>query len=108
MADLDDVRDLVAALPHGDEGTWYGSPALRVRGRVCARVRERDPDLLLIMVGGLERDALVDEQPDRFTLTDHRSERDDAVLMRLSATERDDLAEVAELLDGAWHRVSGG
>jgi hypothetical protein len=44
--------------------------------------------------------------PDRFSRTDHRSEREDAVLMRLSATDRADLAEVAELLDTAWHHVT--
>jgi hypothetical protein len=44
--------------------------------------------------------------PGRFSPTPHRSEREDAVLMRLSATERADLDEVAELLDTAWHHVT--
>lgn len=33
--------------------------------------------------------------PDRFSLTSHPSEREDAVLMRLSATSKADLDEVA-------------
>ena len=55
---------------------------------------------------GLERDALVATWPDRFLLTDHRPERDDSVLMRLSATTLADLAEVGELLDAAWRRTA--
>ena len=62
---------------------------------------------MVIKVGPLERDALTTMHPGRLSQTPHRSEREDAVLMRLGATERTDLDEVAELLDTAWHYVTG-
>ena len=91
-------------LEGAEEGTWYGAAAFRVRGRVFARRHENDDDLVLFKVGPDERDALVDANPDRFARTEHRSERDDSVLMRLSATSAGDLDEVAELLALAWER----
>ena len=93
-------------MPEAVEGTWYGSPAFRVKGKVFARLHENDHDLFLMKVGRLERDALVETQPERFTVTAHRPEKEDSVLMRLSVTMSDDLAEVAELLDMAWRRVA--
>ena len=104
--EFEQVARLARRLPDVAEGTWYGSPAFRVGGKVFARRHENDADLVLIKVGGLERDALVATWPDRFLLTDHRPERDDSVLMRLSATTLADLAEVGELLDAAWRRTA--
>jgi hypothetical protein len=104
---FDDVATIARRLPEVVEGTWYGAPAFRVGGKVVARQHENDDDLVVIKVGPLERDALTGMRPDRFTRTTHRSEREDAVLMRLSATEPVDLDEVGELLDTAWHHVTG-
>jgi len=103
---FEDLRILARQLPEVAEGTWYGSPAFRVKGKVFARLHENDDDLFLIKVGRLERDALVAAQPERFVLTDHRPEKEDSVLMRLSATTGDDVKEVAELLDAAWRHVA--
>jgi len=61
---------------------------------------------MVIKVCSLERDALTTMHPGRFSQTPHRSEREDEVLMRLGATERTDLDEVAQLLDAAWHYVT--
>lgn len=104
---FEDVAALARSLPEVVEGTWYGAPAFRVGGKVVARLHENEPDLMVIKVGPLERDALTTMQPGRFSRTQHRSEREDAVLMRLGATEPEDLDEVAELLDTAWHFVTG-
>ena len=107
MVEFGDVRDLAVALPDVDEGTWYGSPAFRIGKRVFARLHENDADLFLIKVGPDERDALVAMHPERFLATEHRSEKEESVLMRLSATSPEDLAEVGELLADAHRRVRG-
>jgi hypothetical protein len=107
VIDFAAVRDLAVALDDVDEGTWYGAAAFRVKKKVFARRHENDPDLVLIKVGPDERDALVAMHPDRFLRTEHPSERDDSVLLRLSASTEDDLVEIGELLDAAWHRISG-
>jgi hypothetical protein len=106
MVEFVAIRDLAVGLPVVEEGTWYRSPAFRVRGRVFARLHENDPDLFLIKVGGDERDALVADHPGRFLLTDHPPEHADCVLMRLSATHEADLEEVAELIELAWRRIA--
>jgi hypothetical protein len=103
---FEDVAARARLLPDIAEGTWYGAPAFRVGKKVVARLHENDPDLVVIKVGPLERDALTAMYPDRFSSTPHRSEREDAVLMRLSTTNRADLEEVAELLGSAWHHVT--
>ena len=104
---FEDVARLARSLPEIAEGTWYGAPAFRVGKKVVARLHENDADVMVIKVGPLERDALAAMRPERFSLTPHPSEREDAVLMRLSMTSHEDLAEVAELLDCAWHHVTG-
>ena len=106
MIEVDEVCDLAASLPEAVEGTWYGAPAFRVRGKVFARVHENDPDLFLMKVGADERDALVAAEPGRFRVTDHRPERGDSVLMSLAATSAGELAEVHDLLRQAWRRVA--
>jgi hypothetical protein len=52
---------------------------------------EFDSDLFLIKVGPLERDYLGASAPERFLRTEHRSEAEDSVLVRLSATRHEDL-----------------
>jgi hypothetical protein len=73
---------------------------------VFARLHENDPDLFLIKLGGDERDALIADDPGRFVITDHPPEHADCVLMRLSATDEEDLVEVAELIELAWRRIA--
>ena len=96
---------LARSLPDAAEGTWYGAVAFRVGGRVFARGHETDADLFLLKVGGDERDGLVAHDPVRWTTTDHRSVRDESVLLRLSAGDSADLDEIAELLALAHSRV---
>ena len=83
---FDDVAALARALPDIDEGTWYGAPAFRSRGKVVVRRHENEPDLVVIKVGPAERDVLTGMDPGRFRETSHRSEHEDAVLMSLDAT----------------------
>ena len=104
---FEDVATLARELPEIDEGTWYGAPAFRIGKQVVVRQHENDPNVVVIKVGPLERDALTAMHPERFSVTPHRSEREDAVLMRLDATTAADINEVVELLDAAWHHVTG-
>lgn len=94
VIDFDDVRAMAVALPGVEEAPWYGAPAFRVRGPVFARLHENDADLILLKVGRDERDALVADQPARFLTTAHRSESEESVLMRLSASTATDLPEL--------------
>jgi hypothetical protein len=98
MPTWDDVVGLGTRLPGVEVGTCYGTPALRVRGKLICRLRT-DPDALVLRVSDLgEREALLQGQPETFISTPHYDGHP-YVLVRL---ERVDPAELAELLEDTW------
>lgn len=98
---FDIVRDLGLALPGVEEGLSYGTPALRVRGKLIARLRE-DGDSLVVMIDFDERELLMHSDPQTFYITEHYRNYP-AMLVRLSKV---DVATLRELLDDAWRRVA--
>jgi hypothetical protein len=95
------VCALAAALPGVEAATSYGTPALKVKGKLFARLRE-DGETLVLRTTPEDRELLLQTWPTVFFLTDHY--RDYAwVLVRLSKIRRPHLAEV---LEDAWGRVA--
>jgi hypothetical protein len=85
--------------------TSWGKPALKVKGRVFACVashKSAEPDTLVVMMDVAARDALVEEEPGTYYLTDHYVGHP-CVLVRLSRVRPDALRD---LLIGAHRRVS--
>jgi hypothetical protein len=83
---FDIVRKIGLALPSVEEGTAYGAPALKVRGRLMACVpthRTAEPGSLAIRVGFEDRAELLAAAPDVYYVTDHYVGYS-AVLVRLS------------------------
>ena len=71
---FDRVRAVGLALPGVKEGTAYGSPALKVRGKMFACMashRSAEPNTLVVRIPFDERDELVAAQPDLYYLKDH-------------------------------------
>ena len=98
MPTWDDVVAAGMALPEVEEGTWFRTPALKVRGKSMCRLRT-DPDALVIRVTDMgEREALLQGQPDAFFTTPHYDGYP-YVLVRLEAV---DPTELAELVEEAW------
>ncbi len=95
------VLQLARAFPGIEEGTAYGTPALRVRGKFLARLRE-DGETLALKLGFDERDILIQSDPAVFFLTDHYRGYP-AVLVRLGAIDRTRLGEV---LEEAWAQAA--
>jgi len=91
------VRELVLALPGVAEGTSYGTPAFRVGGKFLLRLKE-DGESLAVKIGIDERDMLITADPETFYITDHYRGYP-AVLVRLSAIDRERLCE---MLEEAW------
>jgi hypothetical protein len=90
-----------ATLPGVEQGTCYGTPALYVRKKFMARLKE-DGDSVAIKLDFADRDVLLEADPRAFYLTDHYRPYP-AVLMRLSEV----LPGVAlELVEQAWHRAA--
>jgi hypothetical protein len=97
----EDVRELALRFPGTEESTSYGTPAIRARKALLARLRDDDGTLVL-RVDFEERLALVHEQPRIFFVTPHYDDYP-FVLVRLAAVDRD---ELAELLEEAWRAVA--
>ena len=97
MAGLDDVRAIALALPETRERTSYGTPGYRVKDRLFARLREEDV-LVVWCADEAEKDFLIRAEPAKFFTVPHYDGYP-RVLVRLSAVDRD---ELAELLTDAW------
>ena len=102
---FDTVRKIGLALPGVEEGTSYGSPALKVRGKMFACVPvhpSAEPDSLGVRIDFAQRDELLAAEPDTYYLKDHYVNYP-VVLVRLSKVHPDALKD---LLLMAWRFVS--
>lgn len=64
------IRRMVAALPGVEEGTSYGTPAWRHKGKLLARLHQGGRSIVL-NVGDETRDHLLQADPETFFITDH-------------------------------------
>src|SRR5881396_3722446 len=90
------VREMGLALPDVDEGTVYGSPALKVRGKMfaCLAVhRSAEPDTLVVRIDFDQRQELIAADPNTYYLTDHYVNYP-AMLVRLTRVHRDALRDL--------------
>ena len=89
-------------LPGVEQGTSYGTPALHVRKKFLARLKE-DGETVAMRVDLADRDVLLELDPAAFYVTDHYRAYP-AMLVRLKQV-RLDLLE--RLLEEAWRRQGG-
>lgn len=88
-------------LPGTEVGVCYGTPALYVRKKLLARLKE-DGETVAIKLDFLSRDALLEADPRSFYLTDHYRAYP-YVLMRLPQVRK---AVAMSLLEQAWHSAA--
>jgi hypothetical protein len=94
--DFDTVRKIGLALPGVEESTAFGSPALKVHGKLLACVpshRSAEPGSLVIRVDFDDRAELLAADPDVYYLPDHYVDYS-AVLVRLSRVNLDVLRDL--------------
>ena len=84
---FDDVRVVALKWPEVIDGTSYGTPALKVRGKLLTRLKEDGESLVVIGVEPDERAMLIETQPKVFYFTDHYRDWS-MVLARLSKSRR--------------------
>jgi hypothetical protein len=99
---FDDVRKFTLAWPEVEDGTSYGTPALKVRKKMLARLKEDGDSLVMPGVPNDERDMLVESQPKVFYFTDHYRDYP-MVLIRLSKARR---TTVEPLLRRHWRALA--
>jgi len=93
---FDTVRKVGLALPGVEESTAYGSPALKVHGKLLACVpanRSAEPGSLAVRVDSDDRAELLAAAPDIYYVTDHYLGYS-AVLVRLSRVTPDVLRDL--------------
>jgi len=93
---FDTVREMGLAMPGVEEGTTYGSPALKVGGQMFACIAihsSAEPDSLAIRLDFDQRDELMAADPDTYYLTDHYVNYP-VILVRLSRVHPDALRDL--------------
>ncbi len=96
-----DVVAIGLALPGMEEGTSYGTPALKVAGKLAVRLKE-DGETLVLRTDFDSRDLLLQADPACFFFTEHYRAYP-MVLVRLAAAQRE---VIAPLLEEAWRQVA--
>ena len=101
---LSRVRAIATKLAEVEEGTTFGFPAFKVRGKLFAwlpKKKEVEPGTLAVRVSILERDHRILANPKVFYVTPHYKDYP-AVLARV---EHMSSAELRELLESAYEFV---
>ena len=94
------VRDAAAHLPEVEESTSYGTPALKVRGKLMARMK--DSGTLVVLCPVEEKEMLMEVDPGIYFETDHYKGWP-AVLVRLGKIGK---SQLRHRLEQAWrHRA---
>ena len=99
---FDDVRKIALDWTEVENGTSYGTPALKVRKKMLVRLKEDGDSLVMPGVLHDERDMLVESQPKVFYFTDHYRDYP-MVLIRLSKAKR---ATLEPLLRRQWRALA--
>ena len=102
---FDTVLQMGLALPGVEQGTTYGVPSLKVRGKMfaCPAIhKSAEPQTLAVRIDFDQRDELMAADPETYYLTDHYVNYP-VMLVRLSRVHQDALRD---LLLMAWRFVS--
>lgn len=99
MTTFDRVKKIAFELPEVEESTSYGTPALKVRGKLMARMKE-DDETLVLRTTWEDREKLLAVHPEAFFLTDHYRNHP-WVLLRLKVAK---VSQLKAALTHAWQQ----
>lgn len=89
---------IVARFPGVEESTSYGTPSVKVNGKILSRLRTEAEGALALHCDFIDREMLLQAAPDVFFLTDHYRNYP-MVLIHLDKVRADALAD---LVERAW------
>ena len=101
LVTYDAVRRAALALPSVTEGTSYGTPALKVNGRLFVRLHQ-DLDKVVLKMPFDRREELMAADPETYFITDHYRDYP-WILVSLSKVHPDALLD---LLQTAYRTAS--
>jgi len=93
--------ELGGELPEVTIDHWYGTPALKVRGKLLVRLRE-DGETLVLITTFVDRDLLLRDKPRTFFIEEHYRNYP-AILTRLTRIGPNQLRD---MIEAAWLRVT--
>ena len=95
-----DVVRIGSKLPSVEESTSYGTPALKVAGKVFVRLRSEAEGGLVLMCDLDEKEALLQSGDPAFYTTPHYDGYG-AILVDLAKVDR---AQLAEMIEESWYQ----
>jgi hypothetical protein len=98
---FDQVRHVAQAFPGVVDSTSYGTPALKVRSKLLARLHQNG-ECLVLRADLLDREILMQSDPRVFFITDHYRDYP-WILVRFSSVDPDALPD---LIERAWRLVA--
>ena len=101
MITFDRIRKMAEALPGTEEGTSYGTPAIRVGKKLVLRMHGKEDAIVLLLNSVEEQQELIQRDPMSFFITDHYTGYA-AVLVRPTIEE----STFRGLLERSWRRVA--
>jgi hypothetical protein len=97
MPDFDDVLRYALRLPETEASTSYRTPAVKVRKKLMARLRE-DGVSLVIRAAFASRSALPQLEPETFSIPEHYA-KTDMLVIHLPSIKPE---ELERLVQEAW------
>jgi len=98
---FEQVRLAAHAFPGVEDSTSYGTPALKVRGKLLARVHQSG-ECFVLRANLLDREILMQSDPSVFLITDHYRDYP-WILVRFCAV---DPGALPDLMERAWRLVA--
>jgi hypothetical protein len=98
---FEQVRLVAQAFPGIEDSTSYGTPAIKVRGKLLARVHQSG-ECFVLRTDLLDREILLQSDPNVFFITDHYRGYP-WILVRFSAV---DPSVLPDLIERAWRLVA--
>ena len=96
---IDDIVRFALAMPEVEEGTSWGKPALKRRGKLLFLLR--DPETLSLVCSFEDRAAWLEAHPEMFAINDHYLNYP-AVMVRLAHVDK---AALRAAVTAAWERA---
>lgn len=93
---------IALSLPGVETSTSYGTPSVKVKGKLLSRWRTEAEGAVAIRCDFLDRQILLSAQPEIYFLTDHYRDYP-MVLMRIDKASRETMTDA---LERAWRLVA--
>jgi len=98
---FEQVRLAAHVFPGVEDSTSYGTPALKVRGKLLARLHQSG-ECFVLRANLLDREILMQSDPNVFFITDHYRDYP-WILVRFSVV---DAGALPDLIERAWRLVA--